>query len=37
MKWLTSMDVRLELMIIWPERDHLRRTMLNCFREAFGD
>ena len=31
------MDVRLKLMIIWPERKHFRRTMPYCFREAFGD
>ena len=37
LKWLTAMYVRLKSMIVWPERDHLRRTMPNCFRQAFRD
>ena len=31
-KWLTIMDVRLKCLIIWPDRDSLRKTMPECFR-----
>ena len=34
---VTAMDVRWKSMIIWPQRDHLRRTIPNCFREALRD
>ena len=37
LKWLTALDVRLKSMIVWPERDDLRRTMPHCFRQAFRD
>ena len=31
------MDIRLKSLIIWPERENLRKTMLECFRAEFGD
>ena len=31
-KWLTIMDVRLKCLIIWPDRDSLRKTVPQCFR-----
>ena len=37
LKWLTIMDIRLKSLIIWPERENLRKTMLECFRAEFGD
>ena len=37
LKWLTVMDVRLQSLIMWPERDQLRKTMPECFRTAFGN
>lgn len=37
LKWLTVMDVRLNSLILWPERADLRRTMPKCFRAWFGD
>ena len=30
------MDLRLKDLIIWPERDNLRKTMPLCFQESFG-
>ncbi|XP_065912378.1 uncharacterized protein [Dysidea avara] len=35
-KWLTQMDIRLQDLIIWPDRDSLRKTMPQCFQESFG-
>ena len=37
LKWLTIMDVHLSRLILWPERQDLRKTMPECFRNAFGD
>ena len=36
LKWLTIMDIRLSPLISWPEREELRRTMPESFREEFG-
>ena len=36
LKWLIQMDIRLQALIIWPDRDSLRKTMPECFQEAFG-
>ena len=36
LKWLAQMDLRLKDLIIWPERDNLRKTMPLCFQESFG-
>ena len=30
-KWLTIMDVRIKCLIIWPDRDSLRKAMQQCF------
>ena len=37
LKWLTIMDIRLRPLIMWPERENLRKTMPACFRSQFGD
>ena len=31
------MDVQLSLLIYWPEREELRKTMAMCFKQAFGN
>jgi len=36
LKWLKQMDLRLGDLIMWPDRDALRKTMPACFQEAFG-
>jgi len=36
LKWLKRMDMRLSDLIRWPERGALRKTMPECFKEAFG-
>ena len=36
-KWLSIMDVRLKFLIIWPDRESLRKTVPQCFRSSFGD
>jgi len=36
MKWLKQMDLRLQDLIIWPERDALQKTMPMCFPVSFG-
>lgn len=36
LKWLTIMDVRLSPLIIWPEREELKKTMPESFRSEFG-
>ena len=36
LKWLTQMDIMLQDLIIWPDRDSLRKTMPQCFQESFG-
>ncbi|XP_065911810.1 uncharacterized protein [Dysidea avara] len=35
-KWLVQMDIRLQKLIVWPDRDSLRKTMPKCFQTAFG-
>ncbi|XP_065885888.1 uncharacterized protein [Dysidea avara] len=30
------MDIRLQKLIVWPDRDSLRKTMPKCFQTAFG-
>jgi len=37
LKWLTLMDIRLRPLIMWPERENLRKTTPECFRAEFGD
>ncbi|XP_065892171.1 uncharacterized protein [Dysidea avara] len=36
MKWLKQMDLRLQDLIIWPDRDALQKTMPMCFQASFG-
>jgi len=36
LKWLVQMDIRLQDLIIWPERDCLQKTMPECFLQSFG-
>ena len=36
LKWLTAMDNSLQKLIMWPEREQLRKTMPECFRSSFG-
>ena len=36
LKWLIQMDIRLQDLIIWPDRESLRKTMPMCFQESFG-
>ena len=36
LKWLKQMDIRLQDLIIWLEREELQRTMLECFKVLFG-
>ena len=36
LKWLKQMDLRLSNLIMWPDRDALRKTMPACFQESFG-
>ena len=31
------MDVHLKQLVLWPDREDLRRTMPECFTAAFGD
>ena len=35
-KWLAQMDIRLQDLIIWPDRESLQKTMPECFQESFG-
>ena len=35
LKWLTQMDIRLKGLIMWPDRDSLRKTMPACFQKLF--
>ena len=37
LKWLTPIDIRLQDLIIWPDRESLRKTMPMCFQESFGE
>ena len=36
LKWLVQMDIRLQDLIIWPDRDSLQKTMPECFQQSFG-
>ena len=36
LKWLIQIDIRLQALIIRPDRDSLRKTMPECFQKAFG-
>ena len=36
LKWLAQMDIRLQDLIVWPERDSLQKTMPDCFQQSFG-
>jgi len=35
-KWLKQMDLRLQDLIIWPDRDSLQKTMPMCYQASFG-
>ena len=37
LKWLTIMDIRLQPLVLWPDREDLRRTMPDCFKVSFSD
>ena len=37
LKWLTVMDIRLKPLVMWPEREGVRKTMPDCFRAKFGE
>ena len=34
--WIVAMNTRLFRFVYWPDRDHLWRTMPQCFQYAFG-
>jgi len=36
LKWLVQIDIRLQDLIVWPDRDALRETMPYCFQKSFG-
>lgn len=36
LKWLSTMDRRLSLLVLWPDRDALMKTMPVCFQSSFG-
>ena len=36
-KWMTILDVQLQPLITWPDREDLRRTMPDCFKLSFGN
>ena len=36
LKWLKQMDLRLSNLILWPDREALRKTMPACFQASFG-
>ena len=36
LKWLKQMDIQLQDLIIWPEREELHKTMPECFKVSFG-
>ena len=36
LKWLIQINIRLQALIIWPDRESLRKIMLVCFQEAFS-
>ena len=35
-KWLKQIDLRMQGLIMWPDRDILKKTMPTCFQESFG-
>ena len=35
LKWLTAMDVRLQPLVLWPEREALLKAMPQCFQASF--
>ena len=35
--WITAMDYRLRLLVHWPERENLWKTMPMCFKYSFGN
>ena len=35
-KWLKQMDLRMQGLVMWPDRDVLQKTMPTCFQESFG-
>ena len=35
-KWLRQMDIRMEELIYWPDREALHKTMPACFQASFG-
>ena len=37
LKWLIMLDTKLKPLLLWPEREDLRRTMPECFRASFKD
>ncbi|XP_062500329.1 uncharacterized protein LOC134177568 [Corticium candelabrum] len=36
-RWLTILDAELQPLILWPDRDILRKTMPKCFLSSFGE
>ena len=36
-KWIDAMQVRLQFLIMWPEREELRRIMPTVFKHNFGN
>ena len=36
LKWFKQMDLRLQNLIFWPDRDALWKTTPECFRSSFG-
>ena len=36
MKWIEAMDIRLSFLIMWPDRESIRRTMPFCFKPHYG-
>lgn len=36
-KWIDVMDAKLDFLIFWPEREQLRETMPNVFKQNFGN
>jgi hypothetical protein len=35
-KWISVMELRLSFLIVWPDRDSLRKTMPFCFQCHYG-
>lgn len=36
-KWIDAMSTRLQFLVMWPEREELRKTMPLVFKQNFGD